>query len=487
MRRSTLLLTALAAAALTTTARAQNPKDKDKSKEEKDADSRVTRVYRTGMTRGERGFLGIGTGWGGKRDTLGLLINSITANGPAEKAGLEEGDRIAAVNSVSLRLSAADAGEPDMNGLLSRRLTRELSKVKPGEDVELKVWHEGKYKTVKVKTAEQPDSDWGFFKRTSAEQDDRAVVGLGAGGSGSKRDTLGLLITAVEANGPAEKAGIEEGNRLASINGVDLRVGAEDAGDAAVSSAKEQRFVREMRKLKAGDNAELKVYANGQTKTLTVKTAKSSDVYKNRPGSRFFIGDGSAFTMPPMPPMPPMTPMTPMPAIAPMAMPRVRMYMDADVTDLAQRAREMASEMRAQAGELRVESARQMAETVRAMAPMASYYGDVGELARGAAELGRQVSASMFGGGNVMLDGLRLTSVTSDLASYFGAGSEDGLLVLDASRHWKGIFPGDVILRVNGKAVNVDGHTHISFDTDQDNEFELLRKGKKLTVKVPAP
>ncbi|MDQ6886725.1 MAG: PDZ domain-containing protein [Gemmatimonadota bacterium] len=490
MRPSTLLLAALAAAALTTTARAQNAKDKDKSKEE--SDTRVSRISRAGLSRGDRAFLGIGTGWGGKRDTLGLLINSITPNGPAEKAGLEEGDRIAAVNSVSLRLSAADAGEPDMNGLLSRRLTRELSKVKPGDEVELKLWHEGKYRTVKVKTAEQPDAGWGFFRRTSAEQDDRAVVGLGAGGSGSRRDTLGLLITSVEENGPAEKAGIEEGNRLAGINGVDLRVSAEDAGDGAISNAKEQRFVREMRKLKAGDNAELKVYANGQMKTLTVKTARSSDVYKNRPGSRFFIGDGGEFVMPPMPPMPPMpamAPMAPMTPITPMVMPRVRMYMDADVTGMAERAREMASEMRMQAGELRAvaESARQMAGTARAMAPMAAYYGDIGEMARGAAEIGRRVSGSMFGGGNLMLDGLRLTSVTGDLASYFGAGSENGLLVLDASRHWKGILPGDVILKVNGKSVREEGHSHISLDTDEDNELELLRKGKKLSVKVPAP
>ena len=51
----------------------------------------------------DRAFLGVSTGMSGVRDTLGLLITAITAGGPAEKAGLEEGNRIAAINRTSLR------------------------------------------------------------------------------------------------------------------------------------------------------------------------------------------------------------------------------------------------------------------------------------------------------------------------------------------------------------------------------------------------
>ena len=59
----------------------------------------------------DRAVLGIGTGSGGDRDTLGLLVTTITPNGPAEKAGLEEGSRIAAINGVFGQATAEGAFE----------------------------------------------------------------------------------------------------------------------------------------------------------------------------------------------------------------------------------------------------------------------------------------------------------------------------------------------------------------------------------------
>src|ERR1043165_6502974 len=64
----------------------------------------------------------------GPRDTLGLLVSSVTRNGPADKAGIEEGSRIAAVNGVSLKLAPADLNDPYMESLMSRRLVREPDK-----------------------------------------------------------------------------------------------------------------------------------------------------------------------------------------------------------------------------------------------------------------------------------------------------------------------------------------------------------------------
>ena len=100
----------------------------------------------------DRPAIGVTTSSGGMRDTLGLLVQSVTAGGPAEKAGIEEGNRLVSINGVSLRLSAADAGESDMDGIANRRLLRELEKAKPGDEVELRVWAAGQTKTVKVKT-----------------------------------------------------------------------------------------------------------------------------------------------------------------------------------------------------------------------------------------------------------------------------------------------------------------------------------------------
>ena len=51
----------------------------------------------------------------------------------AEKAGLEEGNRIASINGVNLRSNKADLEDYENAGTLNRRLVRELEKVKPGD------------------------------------------------------------------------------------------------------------------------------------------------------------------------------------------------------------------------------------------------------------------------------------------------------------------------------------------------------------------
>ena len=85
-----------------------------------------------------RAAIGVSTTASGTaRDTLGLMITAVTRGSPAERAGLEEGNRIQAINGVNLRANAADVEDAELSGSLSRRLTRELSKAKPGDEVEL--------------------------------------------------------------------------------------------------------------------------------------------------------------------------------------------------------------------------------------------------------------------------------------------------------------------------------------------------------------
>lgn len=266
-----------------------------------------------------RAAIGISTtATGTLRDTLGLMITMITKGSPAERAGLEEGNRLQAINGVNLRANAVDIEDSELSGSLSRRLTRELSKVKPGEEVELRVYKEGRTQALKVKTV---DSDSLFRRRemvryTQADADERPTLGISIQSSGSRRDTLGVLIVAVGDSTPAERAGLEEGNRIAAINGVSLRVAREDAGDGYVSSAKAQRLQREIAQLKPGGEATLRVYSNGQYRDVRVKVARAGDLPKR---SRTFYGGMGLIA--PMAPMPPMPPMPAMPA-----MPRVRAW-----------------------------------------------------------------------------------------------------------------------------------------------------------------
>jgi hypothetical protein len=268
-----------------------------------------TRIYRTpgsgvfGIFDGPRAVLGISTGGsGGARDTLGVLITSVTPNGPAERAGLEEGNRLQSINNVNLRLSAADVDDREMSRLMTRRLTRELNRVKPGDEVELRVYGGGRIRAVRVRTADA-DSLYRRQRRARADADDRATLGLSLGSTGSVRDTLGVLVIGVNDSGPAARAGIIEGNRIAEINGVNLRTSREDVGDDWVGNTRVQRLMREIRRLEPGNEVTLRVWQEGQFRTVRVRTVRAADLPRRRGG--FFMSGDHIGIMPPLPPIPP--------------------------------------------------------------------------------------------------------------------------------------------------------------------------------------
>ena len=416
----------------------------------------------------DRAALGVGTGASGKRDTLGLLIESVTPNSPADKAGLLEGYRIASINGENLKLSPGDAGEPDMDGIMTRRLSRELGKVKPGDEVTLQVYADGAYKTMKVKTAALEDITTRPMRLSAEDYDDRPALGLSLDGGGSKRDTLGLLVTAVENGGPADKAGIEEGNRIASIDGVDLRVPADEAVGGELLGAKQSRFMRELASKKAGDEITLQLYANGAMKTVKVTAARTADVYKETRGRRFRVNgfDGASWVAP----------------VAPTI--RLRALLGLDGIEESMRPLQIEIDNAKRAALDAQVMARQQADLARVQSRMAVERARMADWTDG----GRGSSGWISGGPGSMLTlgGLRVSVVSDALSSYFGKGSEDGLLVLDASDEWHPLQAGDVILSLNGKSVREGDHAEISVDSDQDNTFVVLRKGSRVTVHVKA-
>jgi hypothetical protein len=324
--------------------------------------ARIVMSNRNNSDDSDRAMLGVSTSASGKRDTLGLLIESVTPGSPAEKAGLEEGNRIASINGVSLKLAREDAGESDMSGAMTNRLVREMRKIKAGDEVTLEVWN-GRYKSVKVKTVAANDLSEERMTRQSA--DDRAVLGVSLGSNGSKRDTAGVFVSAVTDGGPADKAGLNEGDRISSIDGIDLRVPREDVGDASVAESRVSRLQREIAKHKPGQTVDLSVVGGGRARTVKVTLGRAKDL-DNGHGFSYSIGDGPGFfsmprvPMPPMPPMPPMSPMEPMTPMTPMApmppMPpraRYRVYDDngdyASALDgVRDRMREIGPEVRAE-------------------------------------------------------------------------------------------------------------------------------------------
>ncbi len=238
-------------------------------------------VERVVWMNSDRPMIGLTTtGTSERGDTLGLRIESVQAGSPAEKAGLKAGDRLQSVNGVSLRADRADAGEDDYDGVLTRRLQREVQKTKAGESVELRVVAGSQARTVRVTPVKASELETerapgGVRGRMSS---DRAVIGVSVTSTGSARDTLGVFVQSVTTGGPAEKAGIIEGDRIAAINGVSLRVAREDADDPAVGAARAERLTRELGKLQAGDAAELTVVTAGRARTVRLTTVKAEEL-----------------------------------------------------------------------------------------------------------------------------------------------------------------------------------------------------------------
>ncbi len=327
--RSTLHTTALSASLLLPTLflpslRALDAQS-DSSRTREPADVRIERLP-TGvlfsMGASNRAMLGVTLSGDTRADSNGVHIDGVRENGPAAKAGLKVGDVLTEINGTSLRLSAADAADPALDGLAQRRLQRVLGKAKPGDEIELRVQSGGSSRTVKLKATSSAELEGLTERRVGSTRNsrDRAAIGVSVGGSGSMRDTLGLFISSVVAKGPAESAGIVEGERIAAVNGVDVRLPREDAEDARSVEARVDRFVREVQKGEAGATLTLRVYGGGRYREVSVKTVAASTLPSQ--GFRFNVGDGGdvrVFSGPgqmelsrvPMPPRSPDAPRAP--------------------------------------------------------------------------------------------------------------------------------------------------------------------------------
>jgi S1-C subfamily serine protease len=267
-----------------------------------------------------------------RADTLGLRVESVREDSPAAKAGIKAGDRLQAVNGVSLRADRNDAGERDYDGVLLRRLQREMAKLKDGDTVRVQVFSEGRSREVRVAAVSAEalsDGERGLARRPA--RDTRPMIGVTTAPSGTARDTLGVFVSAVTEDGPAAKAGIVEGDRIAAINGVSLRVSREDAGDAQVAEAKATRLRTELEKIAAGQSVELTVVSAGRSRSVRVTPVPANELpggsggtflWSTTPEAMRDVMERMRFYAPeaPEPPTPPVPP------VAPTA-PRVRMLL----------------------------------------------------------------------------------------------------------------------------------------------------------------
>ena len=142
----------------------------------------------------------------------------------------------------------------------------------------------------------------------------RAALGLQISTTGTRRDTIGVFVSSVTPKGPAENAGVIEGDRIVSINGVDLRVSSADAEDSYASGLATRRLQREVAKLAPGARVNLRVWSGGRVRDVQVTAGRASDLTRARvfglgsgfPGGTYIYRDGFPDMMhwPDMPDMP---------------------------------------------------------------------------------------------------------------------------------------------------------------------------------------
>ena len=134
------------------------------------------------------------------------------------------------------------------------------------------------------------DSAFGnrIFLRMDSAMAKRAALGIEIRATGTRRDTLGVFVEGVTPKGPAATAGIIEGDRIAAINGVDLRTPVADTDDPYSNGLASHRLTREVQKLTPGSRVTLRVYSGGRFRDVQVVAGKASDVM--RLGNHFRFG-----------------------------------------------------------------------------------------------------------------------------------------------------------------------------------------------------
>ncbi|MBO0695821.1 MAG: PDZ domain-containing protein, partial [Verrucomicrobia bacterium] len=187
-----------------------------------------------------------------KGQPAGALVGEVSPNTPSEKAGIKTGDLITAINGKKV----SDA----------RELRLMIGSMSPGTKVQMQVNREGQTKTFDVQLGEMPPgttTEGGPAEASPEEtaQPERTTV-FGAVAVADitddirtalnlPKDVQGAVIAEIDADSPAGKAGLREGDVIQEVNKQPVR------------SAKD--LVAITKRLKPNEKLLLRVYSQGRS------------------------------------------------------------------------------------------------------------------------------------------------------------------------------------------------------------------------------
>jgi len=178
----------------------------------------------------------------GLKKAEGALVAEPQADGPAVKAGIQSGDVITSVNGQEVK----DA----------RDLAKKISSMPPGSNVKLGVISKGSEKTLNVTLGELPREQREARATTGGRDEGSDVPKLGlslapaskVAGAGSD----GVVVTAVDPDGPAAAHGFKNGDVILDVAG--QRVTTPEQVRKAFGDARSGGKRTILLRVKSGDN-----------------------------------------------------------------------------------------------------------------------------------------------------------------------------------------------------------------------------------------
>ena len=215
-------------------------------------------------------------------DTKGILVVDITADSPADKAGIRGGDVLTTVDGQDIRLGGDIIVAIDNQSVRAMEdlLSYLEEKKAVGDNIELSVIRDGKTQHIDmILTARPTQGAENRFQpnQESKQQQQRPALGINginmtpelAERMNLTHSQKGFLIEDIISGGPADKAGIRGGYKIANINGSDFKLGGDivvGIDEMVVGTIQDIQSYLDTKKV--GDRVQMHVIRDGQEITV---------------------------------------------------------------------------------------------------------------------------------------------------------------------------------------------------------------------------